>query len=413
MFQSNIKMGDFYEQLGVASTASSDDIKKAYKKLAMKYHPDKVEESEKANAEAKFKKVTEAYTILSDDQKRGQYDAFGKTDGTPMPDMQDVFRNMFGNMGGGFGGGGGGGGDPFSFMFGGGHQQQHHQHQHHHQQEMPVDVCHCEVTLEEVYNGVTKKIEYDIQSTCQTCSGKGAVDANDVIKCITCGGKGGVLQRIGPMTIQSMCPACGGNKTTIRSGRHCTHCQGSKFAVYKKSVKLELPKGIPDKFETRLPGKGNYNRDAGDFNDLMVVFDYVIPPKLQVDKSANIHIQMEIKLDELMCGFTRTLNIYGIPLAICSHTYFNPTKPITIKGKGLPSYKKGGVCGDLVITFSITYSDDDRIPKYHDVYLKIFKKSKITIPTLPLWISYPPPPQPPTSSLLPEENSRSGIEENK
>ena len=405
---------DLYGTLGVDRGASSDDIKKAYRRNAILCHPDKVKDDEKEVAEEKFKRLTEAYSILSDENKRGIYDKTGSVDPQPeMPDMQDIFKNMFGGMGS-MGGcqsfGNMGFGDPFSFMFG--NQNQNHQQSN---GQSNTDVCQCEISLEDVYNGVTKKIEYDIQNLCQTCGGKGAVDPNDVIKCMTCGGKGAVLQRIGPMTIQTMCPACAGKKTTIRSGRQCTCCNGSKFATYKKTVRLELPRGIPDKFETRLPGKGNYNKESSSFNDLMVVFLYSLPPPLhlQVDKHSNIHMPMEIRFEELMCGFIKSINIYGKQIDICSNTYFNPTKPITLKGYGLPIYKKAGnAFGDMVITFTITYPEDERIAKYHDVYLKIFKKTRVTqqVDTSQVWIGLPPSSP---SSLAPSTTSTTSTTEEK
>jgi molecular chaperone DnaJ len=276
------------------------------------------------------------------------------------PDMSDLFQNMFN---------GGGGGNPFERMFGGfgGRQQS---------QGPGNDVLHCDINLDEVFNGTCKKIEYDITCPCQTCAGVGAIDPNDVIKCIQCGGKGIAVQQMGPMMIQTTCPACFGNCTTIKTNRACSHCKGNKFATYKKSVKIEVPKGIPNKFDFKLAGKGNYNRDSKCYNDLVVVFTYNIPKSIHKIENGNIFIKMDIKLDDILCGFTRTINLYGKDILMGSKGYFNCAKPVVLEDAGLPIYKKDST-GNVIITFNVVFESDDRINKYNDVFLKIFKKTAI------------------------------------
>jgi DnaJ-class molecular chaperone len=366
-----------YEELGVDRTANLDEIKKAYRRLAMKHHPDKVESAEdKPKAEERFKRITEAYTILSDDEKRQLYDMTGSTEAVQGPgggggpfgpgfgpgmDPSDIFRQMFGNMFGGVGGNGGGGG-------GNGPGK---------------DVMRCQVSLEEVYTGITKKIEYDVVCACHQCDGIGAMSSDDIVKCLTCQGNGVLFQRLGPMTIQTGCHSCQGKKMAIRSGRACSHCKGEGVASYKKTLKLALPRGIPDRYESTFSKKGNYQKESKVTNDLLVVFEYTNLGSAII-QGANIVIPMTISLDELLCGFIRTVNLYGVDLKIASGQYLCPTKPVTIPKRGLPVFGSQNkpdaksTYGDLILNVTVQYPEDDKvINKYHDVFLKIFKKTDV------------------------------------
>lgn len=357
---------DYYNILGIEKGASESEIKSAYKKHAMRCHPDRNNGSEqdKKNAEEEFKKITEAYTILSDSDKRAHYDRFGTAEAGEMPhDINDIFKNMFG----------GGGGPPemdigsiFSGMFGGGRRQQH------------ANAIHCEVTLEEVYNGTTKQIDYELSGICNTCNGLGAMDQKDIIKCMTCNGEGNITQRLGPMFItQSTCPACFGNGTSIKTGRQCGNCNGNKEANYKKKIKMEVPRGIPEGYQHKLDGKGCYNKNNKCNNDLVIIFHYGgVPSNVSVQDNGTIKMVIEIKFEELLCGFSRKINLYGQVLNIASTGYFNPGKPMTFKGKGMPIQKKSNY-GDLIVHFKVDYCDDEKIKKYNDVFLKIFKRDAI------------------------------------
>lgn len=357
-----------YAELDVEKGASADEIKKAYRKLAIKFHPDKVGASEKASAEERFKRITEAYTVLSDDDKRKHYDMFGTTDGSGgggggFPgDMGDLFRNMFSGaspFGEGF--------NPFGFGGGGGQRGPKH------------DTCHCEVTYQEVYEGTMKKIEYDVLLQCQTCNGQGAMDPSDIIKCMQCAGRGVIIQQMGPMVLQTQCPACFGGCTTIKTNKACGNCKGKKFANYHKTVKIEVPCGIPDRFEYRLAGKGNYNREANCQNDLVVIFVHKIPDGCTPQgNEGTVLYNTNLKLEELLCGFTKTINIYGKDLKIASQGYFNPSQTMTFKGHGLPVYKREGVAGDLMVSFNMIYENETRIGKYIDVFLTIYKRTAVS-----------------------------------
>lgn len=355
-------MSEYYDILGVSKECSQDDIKREYRKKALENHPDR--NIGDKSATEKFQKITEAYNVLSDAESRRRYDAgiLGDGGGGGGPDLSDILNNMFG----------GGGGHPFGGMFGGMFGQGQ-------QGKKQVDIIHCEVTLEEIYNGTTKKIDYDIVNTCQTCNGCGADDPKNVIKCMTCNGTGTQTQRLGPMFItQSTCSACFGNGTIIKNNKKCKNCNGQKEANYKKTFKMEVPKGIPDNFQHKLDGKGNFNRQIGQFNDLLIVFHYGSVPNVIVDSNSNINMTIDIKLEELLCGFKKTISPYGVDLVLASTGYFNPTNPITFKDKGLPIMRKHSF-GNLTIQFKVVYSEDKiTIAKYQDVFYKIFKRDAIT-----------------------------------
>lgn len=353
---------EYYDVLGVEKNASVDEIKRAYKKKAMEHHPDR---NKDPKSEEIFKKLTEAYTVLSDDQKRSHYDQFGNMDDIGGPgnaDMQDILRNMFGGMGGG-----GPFASMFGNMFGGGRTE--------------TNVIHCEITLDEVYSGTSKKIDYEITNTCQTCNGCGAQDPKDVIKCMQCNGQGSIMQRLGPMFMtQTTCPACFGNGTSIKNNKRCGNCKGNKEASYKKSFTMEVPKGIPDNFQHKISGKGHFNKGTNSFNDLVVLFHYTgHNDNVSADEQGNVKIKVDIKLEELMCGFSKKISPYGHDFYLTSTGYFNPTNHVVFKNKGLPVFKKSDRFGDLIFSFNVVYGDNEKaaMRKYIDVFLKIFKKEQV------------------------------------
>jgi molecular chaperone DnaJ len=378
-----MKTESFYDVLGVSKEASDDEIKKAYRKLALKYHPDKYDGDVK-DGEAKFKKITEAYTYLSDPEKRKQYDTFGTVDDLPqMPDIQEIFKNIFNmdNGGGGdpfggiFGGHPHGGGNPFSFMFGGQHNP--------FADAPPVhqeDIVHVKITLSEVRNGTNKKIEYNVVDICTPCNGSGAVDPSDIVTCVRCQGKGMITQQINPFVITTCkCPSCNGGCRMIKSGRECLSCKGSKFIRLKKVIDVKLPKGIIDGQSFPISGKGNYNNQTKRNNDLVLLFQYSLPSDIEctVDPDMNVNVTIPIKLEDMLCGLERTINLYGTPMTLYTTGYVRPNKKHVAKGYGLPKKLNGDYANaDLIISLKVDLSDDyRRLNKYNDVFLKIFKKN--------------------------------------
>lgn len=372
---------DFYDSLGVSKTATTDEIKKAFKKLAMKYHPDKASSSstdeDKKNHEEKFKEINEAYSVLSDDSKRQQYDMFGTYDdngGGPQMhgDINDLFGDLFGggvpfmNMGGDQ--------QSFRMFFGNGHHEQHNPNMRNQQ-----DVIEISVNMTELFHGVNKNIQYDILDKCDTCKGIGAKSQSDIVSCVTCGGKGHTPHQMGPFMVQQVCPSCGGKGSVIKAGRQCPSCNGAKVKYYGRSFNLKIPQGIPHKHIHKMDGKGSYDQATNTYNDIIIIFNHVIPQEYKIDYNTNnVNMKMKITLEELLCGFKKSIHIYDEKIEIQSECYFDPSKQKKIPNKGIPFFKKKEG-GDLCISFEIEYPTSEKeLRKHHKDFMTIFKNHHVS-----------------------------------
>ena len=254
---------DYYEVLVVAKTASDDEIKKAYRKMAMKYHPDR--NPDNAEAEEKFKEAAEAYEVLSDSEKRSMYDRMG----------HKAFEGGMGG-GGGFGGGGFSAedifsqfGDIFGGSFGGRSQQQ--------RQRRGSDLRYVmELTLEEAVQGVKKTISFTAPAPCETCDGKGSKNPNDVETCKTCHGAGQVRMQQGFFSVQQTCNTCRGQGKIIKNP--CNTCHGSGVKDRQQTLEVTIPAGVDNGDRVRLTGKGEAIRDgqAGDLYVEVVVREHEV-----------------------------------------------------------------------------------------------------------------------------------------
>ena len=258
---------DYYEVLGVAKGATEDEIKKAYRKIAIKYHPDRNPGDKEA--EEKFKEAAEAYNVLHDPKTRQQYDQFG-FDGPGMGggfdfsgfggasmNMDDIF-SMFGDIFGGHGFGG----------FGGGSRRQ--------QQHRGTDLrLKVKLTLEEINTGVTKKFKVRKDVPCPHCSGSGAEKGSGKETCQTCHGSGVITHTtqsiFGMMQQQSVCPVCGGSGEVIKN--KCTHCGGTGIEKGEEVVEITIPAGVAAGMVVNVPGKGNAGKNNGVNGDIQVFID--------------------------------------------------------------------------------------------------------------------------------------------
>jgi molecular chaperone DnaJ len=276
---------DYYEVLGVNRDASDEEIKKAFKKLAMKFHPDRNPDNPKA--EDSFKEAKEAYEVLSDEQKRAAYDQYGHAGVDP-------------SMGGGagFGGFGGGGfsdafGDIFGDIFGGGRNQRSNVYR-------GADLRYnLEISLEEAARGTETKIRIPVQSTCETCHGSGARPGTSPVTCTTCNGHGQVRMQQGFFSVQQTCPKCHGTGKMVKEP--CPTCHGNGRVKENKTLNVKIPAGVDEGDRIRLSGEGEAGVNGGPTGDLYVVVHLKEHPIFQRD-GANLHCEMPISFSAAALG---------------------------------------------------------------------------------------------------------------
>lgn len=256
---------DYYEVLGVEKGSQKDDIKKAYRKLAMQYHPDR--NPGDTSAEEKFKEAAEAYDVLSDDDKRARYDRFGHAGmgnggGGNYTSVEDIF-SRFGDL---FGGSG----SPFESFFGGGRQRQRQRGQR--GSDLRVKVA---LTMEEIYTGVEKRIKLNRFTTCETCSGNGAEGSDGYRTCETCNGAGEVRRQAGggffQQIVVSACPTCQGEGRVV--SKPCRSCQGEGRVETSGVVEVNFPAGISEGMQISMRGRGNAGKRGGGAGDLIIMIE--------------------------------------------------------------------------------------------------------------------------------------------
>jgi molecular chaperone DnaJ len=325
---------DYYSILGVDKGATDDQIKKAYRKLAMKWHPDKNSEPE---AESKFKDISEAYEVLSDQNKRSNYDNFGTADGNP-----------FGGGGNPFGGHGFNMEDLFSQfgdIFGGGRRTQ--------RKRKGGDLrLKVSLTLNEIINGCTKKLKYKRQESCGSCNGKGGTDVRD---CLPCNGTGRrvVVQNtpFGQMRQETGCPDCNGSGKNVVN--KCGQCHGAGTTPKDEIVDVDIPKGVSSNMMFTMQGYGNHTRD-GVPGDLQIVIDEIKEPGILRDNN-NLIIEKEVSVIDAIIGKNISVNSpHGdIPVTIEPGTEHG--RQFRVRGKGFPDINYG--LGDLIVVVKL------KIPK--------------------------------------------------
>jgi len=277
---------DYYEVLGVNRDAAEDEIKKAYRKLAMKYHPDRNPDSKEA--EDKFKQVKEAYEILSDAQKRSAYDQFGHAGvdqnagaggfrgGNGFGDFSDAFSDIFGDI---FGGGRGGG---RSQVFRG------------------ADLRYnMEITLEEAARGCERQIRIPAHEHCDTCHGSGAKPGTQPTTCATCGGHGQVRMSQGFFSVQQTCPTCHGSGKQISDP--CPKCRGAGQIKTTKTLNVKIPAGVDEGDRIRLAGEGEPGENGGPNGDLYVV-THIKPHAVFQREGMDLHCEMPISFASAALG---------------------------------------------------------------------------------------------------------------
>ncbi len=340
---------DYYEVLGVKKDATAEEIKKAYRKKAIQYHPDKNPGDKEA--EEKFKEAAEAYEVLSNDDKRSRYDRFGHQGvggaagggfGGGGMSMEDIFSH-FGDI---FGGGSFGGG--FSDFFGGGSQGgRRHVNK---GSDLRVKV---KLSLKEIATGVEKKIKVPKYVSCTHCSGTGAEGGNAYTTCTKCNGSG-VVTRIqqtflGAMQSTTTCPDCGGEGRIIT--KKCPHCTGEGIVREEEVVTLNIPAGVAGGMQLSMSGKGNAARHGGVNGDLLILIEEEEHPDLVRDENDLIYNLM-LDLPTAVLGGSIEVPTLDGKARIKVEPGTQPGKIFRLRGKGLPSVNRYGV-GDLIVNVTV------------------------------------------------------------
>lgn len=354
---------DFYEVLGIDKNASESEIKKAYRKLAMKYHPDKfsnASDKEKEEAEHKFKEINDAYQVLSDSQKKAQYDRFGHA----AFDNTGGAGSGFGGFGGGFGGGGFGDfddlGDIFSSFFGGGARQSGRR-----RATPGADLRYnVELTLEEAATGIEKEIKYYRKGKCKTCNGDGTEPGTSLKTCTKCGGRGRIeeVQRTMFGVFQNVveCPDCHG-KGKIPETK-CHSCGGSGIEKEKVVKTVKIPKGIDNGQRLRLSGMGDASQDGGENGDLYI---YITIKEHKIFKrvESDIYCQLPISFaTAALGGEVETPTLEGsIKIKIPAGTQNGKTFRLKEKGIANPrGFGKGDQLVEIVVEVPTNLSEKQK-----------------------------------------------------
>ena len=347
---------DYYEVLEVTKTATVEEIKKAYRKKAIQYHPDKNPGDKEA--EDKFKEAAEAYDVLSNPDKRARYDQFGHAgmsgaagnggpfggfgEGMSMDDIFSMFGDIFGGRGGGFSGGFSGFG---GFGGGGGNQQRRFRGS-----DLRVKV---KLNLKEISTGVEKKFKLKKYVACSHCHGTGAEGNSGSETCSTCHGSGSVIRNqqtiLGTMQTRTTCPTCGGEGKIIKD--KCKACGGEGIEYGEEVVTVKIPAGVADGMQLSMSGKGNAGKHNGVPGDLLILVEEEAHPDLIRDENDLIYNLLLSFPTAALGGAVEIPTIDGkVKVKIEAGT--QPGKVLRLRGKGLPNVQGYGT-GDLLVNISV------------------------------------------------------------
>lgn len=331
---------DFYELLGVSKSADEKELKSAFRKLAMKFHPDK--NPDNAEAEQKFKEINEAYEMLKDPQKRAAYDQYGHA----------AFEQGGPGGGAGFGGGGAGGfhdifEDIFGDMMGGGQRQRRSSGG----RERGADLRYnMEISLEEAFEGKTAQIRVPTSVSCDVCSGSGAKPGSSPTTCTTCGGIGRVRAAQGFFSVERTCPTCHGNGQMISDP--CTKCSGQGRVSEEKSLSVNIPAGIEDGTRIRVAGEGEAGQRGGPTGDLYI-FLSVRPHEFFQREGADLYCMVPISMTKAALGGKfEVTTLDGSKSRVTVPDGTQSGKELRMRGKGMPVMRSSQK-GDLYIRIAV------------------------------------------------------------
>ena len=410
---------NYYDLLELNNDATTEEIKKKYKKLALRYHPDRStndEETIKQQNEKKFKEITEAYNVLSDDKKRKDYDFFGLTDSNTFENsfgsnpLDDILNNMFkftdsdiddmintsfkpkifvnihkvplntfqDNI------------NPNSDMFNnitnlmddilfnGINMNQPNNNPTHQQktqntqktQSKKYDLLDLKVNLDDIMNSNKKSIKYKIKDICSFCNGTCAVEPTDLVQCLYCKGT------------NINCSSCNGSGNIFKTNRRCINCIDG-LTDKDMEINIAVPTSVPNNHIFIIKNKGSYNKNNKNYNDIKLKFIYNLDKNIKI-KNNNIILKVDIALSELFCGFKKKIKLSKNLIEISMDKYFDPSESIVYKNMGLHNYKSqtnsqdasDTNIGDLILDFNVIYpkSNNKVLHKYKNVFVKIFSK---------------------------------------
>ena len=333
---------DYYDILGVTRSSNADEIKKAYRKMAIKYHPDKNPDDKKS--EDNFKEAAEAYEVLSNSDKKKRYDQYGHAGGAASANgggsgggnmnMDDIF-NQFGDI---FGGGGG---SPFDSFFGG-QQQSRGGRRVSRGSNLRIKV---KLTLEEIAKGIEKKVKVNKQIICETCDGSGAKDKSSFHTCSTCNGSGAVRRVtntiLGQMQTTSTCPTCNGEGTEITA--KCTICHGEGLTRGEETISINIPAGVSEGMQLSMSGKGNAAARGGVPGDLIILIEELAHETLKREGN-NVIYDLHISFIDATIGSSVEVPTIDGKAKIKIDPGTQGGKILRLKAKGIPevnSYHRG------------------------------------------------------------------------
>lgn len=338
---------DYYEILGVSQSATQEEIKKAYRKVAIKFHPDK--NPDNPEAEDKFKEAAEAYEVLSNQDKRARYDRFGHQGvgsgagggfgggGMNMDDIFSQFGDIFGS----------GGGNPFESFFGGGAGRGQRQKR---GSNLRIKL---KLTLDEVAHGAEKKIKVKRYTGCDECGGNGAQNGTALKVCPTCSGSGQIRKvvntMLGQMVSSSTCPTCGGEGKTIEN--RCPKCHGEGRTLEEEVINVKIPEGVSDGMQLSMSGKGNAPKRGGIPGDLLIVIEEQEDPELKRE-GINIIYDLYVSFVDASLGTSLEVPTIDGSVKIKIDAGTQSGKILRLRGKGIPDINGYGK-GDQLIHVNI------------------------------------------------------------